>query len=57
MKAPKLPIDGWDALAAAGLLLLGYGLWCIWPPIAYIVVGAALYVGNFTLREALELES
>lgn len=31
-----------DALAGAGLLLLGAGLWLYWPPLALMVVGGLL---------------
>jgi len=42
-------IDGWDLLAGGGLASIFYGLWCIWPPVAYIVVGA-LVIGLVVLR-------
>ncbi len=32
-----------DAMAFGGLLLLGAGLWFIYPPAAAVVVGAALF--------------
>jgi hypothetical protein len=36
----------WDALAVAGLASVGYGLWAIYPPLAWIVLGAfALALG------------
>jgi len=34
--------DGFDAMAAIGLILIGIGLWMIWPPAALIGIGAAL---------------
>ena len=32
-----------DAMAFGGLLLLGAGLWFIYPPASAVVVGAALF--------------
>jgi hypothetical protein len=36
------PPEVYDLSALAGLLLLSVGLWCIYPPLALIVTGAAL---------------
>jgi hypothetical protein len=33
-----------DGMAAVGLILVAGGLWMIWPPLAFIVVGALLIV-------------
>jgi hypothetical protein len=35
--------DARDVLALIGLALLGYGLWLVYPPAAFIVPGAALF--------------
>ena len=35
-------MDRWDAMAAAGLALMGGGLWWVYPPAALIVCGLAL---------------
>ncbi len=34
-----------DLTALAGLGLVAYGLWCIYPPIAWIVSGVVLLAG------------
>lgn len=35
--------DARDLVTFGGLLLAGYGLWSIYPPVACVVVGAALF--------------
>ncbi len=37
-------IDVYDALAMIGLILLGTGLWLVWPPVSLIVVGAIMLI-------------
>jgi len=34
--------DLFDLMALAGLVMLGVGLWWIWPPLALVVPGALL---------------
>lgn len=36
---------GLDVLALVGLVLVGVGLWAIWPPVALIAVGSLLLAG------------
>lgn len=43
MKQLATLLDLRDALAFGGLAMLGYGLWLIAPPAAFIVCGAALF--------------
>lgn len=31
-------------MAAVGLILVAIGLWMIWPPLAFVVVGALLII-------------
>lgn len=42
---PKLAglVDLRDAFVFSGLALVGYGLFSVYPPAAFIVVGAALF--------------
>lgn len=37
-------IDIFDVLALVGLVFLGIGLWMVYPPAAFIVVGAIVLV-------------
>lgn len=41
----KLPVDRYDAMALAGIVLIGVGCWMIYPPAAFIVVGVLLVTG------------
>ena len=36
--------DLYDLLALAGLVMLGVGLWWIWPPLGLVVPGGLLFV-------------
>lgn len=38
----RLAPDMADVIAMAGLASLGYGLWLMWPALAYVVVGTIL---------------
>lgn len=40
----KNPFDLNDLFVFAGLGVLGYGLWLMYPPMAYVVTGAALFL-------------
>jgi hypothetical protein len=42
MKNRKRLIDGTDTTAALGAALLGFGLWQIYPPVMFIVIGVLL---------------
>lgn len=35
-------VDLYDGIALVGLILLGVGLWLIWPPLGLVVPGALL---------------
>lgn len=39
---PRWPFDLRDALTFGGLASLAFGLWQVFPPAAYVVVGAVL---------------
>lgn len=41
-KKPWQAIDARDLIGVAGLSLLAFGAWFIWPPLAAIVPGAVL---------------
>lgn len=50
-----LSVDRHDILAAAGLALLNWGLWMIWPPLAptvtgILLLGAANYAAIMEVR-------
>lgn len=54
MKLPfrlKLPFDFPDALAVAGLGLVGYGLWLFFPPAAFVVVGGVVLIAATRLSK------
>lgn len=38
-----------DWLALVGLALLGVGLWLVWPPLAFVVIGALLLVAAWLI--------
>jgi hypothetical protein len=41
-KPPWQSIDARDVIGLAGLALLAFGLWFVWPPLAAIIPGAVL---------------
>lgn len=46
-------VSGGDLLALVGLAMVGYGLWQIWPPLSWIVMGGvALWVALLLARKA-----
>lgn len=50
--------DVWDVLAFAGLASVAYGVYQIYPPAAYIVVGAfVMLVGIFGSRPPARAEA
>lgn len=44
MKSLVTTFDAADAMTAFGLALMFYGLWEVYPPAAFVVVGAVLSV-------------
>lgn len=49
-----MPLEGW--FAVAGTVLLGYGLWQIYQPAAFIVVGTVLIVFAATSAILAQIE-
>jgi TctA family transporter len=37
-------LDVYDVMAALSLGLIGYGLWLVWIPLTFIIVGSVLFV-------------
>lgn len=42
-------VDLYDGIALVGLILLGVGLWLIWPPLGLVVPGGLLLVLGIVL--------
>lgn len=40
----RLPVDGWDATAAVGALLMAYGAWLVYKPAGPILLGFLILV-------------
>ena len=48
LRWPKVAVD--DALVLVGVLLVGYGVWLLFEPAAYIVVGVACLALGLLVR-------
>lgn len=46
----RLGIDGRDVVVASGILLVAYGLFTVWVPLACVVVGALLLAPTYIRR-------